>query len=399
MKNIPVDSARALMLDLARPLRGENVLLEDAAGRTLAEPLTAVRDQPPFTASAMDGWAVRAGDAAAGQRLKIVGESAAGRGYAGGLHSGEAVRIFTGAPVPRGADAVLIQENATREGGTLVVNEAPAMGANMRAQGGDFRAGAVLIEAGVRLDAWRISLAAAAGRASLFVARRPRVAILSTGDEIVPPGTQPGLHQIFNSGAPALAVLVAGWGGEAILLQPAGDSVKAIAAAVRGRDCDIVVTIGGASVGDHDLVKPALATLGLSLAFESLQMRPGKPTSFGTLADGRYVLGLPGNPASAMVCAQLFLGPLIAALQGADPALPMTTARLAVALPANGPREHWMRAKLSVQNGRVAVTPFGDQDSSLVTVFAQADALVKRPSDAPPAGEGDGVEILKLNRL
>lgn len=399
MKAIPVDSARALMLDLARPLRGETVDLEDAAGRTLAEPITAIRDQPPFTASAMDGWAVRTSDASVGARLKIAGESAAGRGYAGGLHSGEAVRIFTGAPAPRGADAVVIQENATREGDVLIVNEAPALGANLRPQGGDFRKGDVLIEAGVRLDAWRISLAAAAGRANLFVARKPKVAILSTGDEIVPPGTQPGLHQIFNSGAPALAVLVAGWGGEPILLNPAGDSVKAIAAAVRGRDCDVVVTIGGASVGDHDLVKPALATLGLSLAFESLQMRPGKPTSFGTLADGRYVLGLPGNPASALVCAQLFLGPLIAALQGGDASLPMSTATLTAPLAANGPREHWMRAKLANNGGVLTAMPFSDQDSSLVTVFAHADGLIRRPSDAPAGKPGDVVEVLRLNRL
>ncbi|MEI7933138.1 MAG: molybdopterin molybdotransferase MoeA, partial [Alphaproteobacteria bacterium] len=195
MKNVLVDEARATMLALVKPLRAETVELEDAAGRTLSEPVTATRDQPPFTASAMDGWAVRSDEASAGARLNIAGESAAGHGFAGGLHTGEAVRIFTGAPVPVGADTVLIQEDATREGDVLIVGAGPARGANMRAQGGDFCEGDVLIEAGARLDAWRLSLAAAAGRGNLSVARRPKVAILSTGDEIVLPGTEPGPHQ------------------------------------------------------------------------------------------------------------------------------------------------------------------------------------------------------------
>ena len=234
---------------------------------------------------------------------------------------------------------------------------------------------------------------------ALGLAPGTKVAILSTGDEIVLPGERPGPHQIFNSGAPALAVLVARWGGEPVQLHPAEDDKKAIVAAVRQRVCDVIVTVGGASVGDHDLVKPALATLGLNLAFDSIRMRPGKPTSFGTLADGRYVLGLPGNPASALVCAELFLKPLLMALQGADPTLPMTTARLAGPLPANGPREHWMRARLSDEKGIVTATPFPDQDSSLVSVFAQAGALIRRPPDAPAADARDVVEILRLERL
>lgn len=399
MKNILVDEARGRMLALARPLGVDTVALGEAAGRTLAEDITATRNQPPFRASAMDGWAVRAEDATAGARLAIAGESAAGRGYAFDLEPGQAVRIFTGAPVPAGSDAVVIQENATRDGESVVIGEAATPGANLRPEGGDFFAGEDLLQAGYRLDAWRISLAAAAGCASLSVARRPRVAILSTGDEIVLPGATPGPHQIFNSGAPALAVLVEHWGGEPVLLTPAGDNIEVLASAVRNQSCDVVVTIGGASVGDHDLVKPALSTLGLTLAFESLKMRPGKPTSFGTLLDGRYVLGLPGNPASALVCAELFLRPLIAALQGSDPSLPIMTARTAAALPSNGPREHWMRARLSNANGVLTVAPFGDQDSSLITVFAGANALLRRPCDAPAAAVGDVVEVLRLERL
>ncbi len=387
------------MLALVRPPSTEEVSLYAAARRTLAEDVVATRNQPPFTASAMDGWAVRAVDAVAGAQLNIAGESAAGRGHTGQVGPGQAVRIFTGAPVPPGADAVVIQENTSRDDDTVIINEAAAPRANLRPEGGDFRAGDALLKAGVRLDPWRVSLAAAAGRPSLSVARKPKVAILSTGDEIVLPGTEPGPHQIFNSGAPALAVLVEHWGGEPVLLTPAGDTLAAIADPVRNQACDVLVTIGGASVGDHDLVKPALATLGLTLAFESLKMRPGKPTSFGTLSDGRYVLGLPGNPASAMVCAELFLRPLLAALQGGDPALPMSTARIATPLPANAPREHWMRARLSSTDGVMTATPFGDQDSSLITVFANADALVRRPCDAPAAAAGDVVEVLKLERL
>lgn len=399
MKNVLVDEARARMLERVAPLPAEKVALDAAAGRTLAETVVAFRPQPPFSASAMDGWAVRAADALEGARLRIAGESAAGHGYEAALKPGEAVRIFTGAPVPDGADAVVIQENTTREGEVVVINEAAEAGRNIRPQGGDFMKGDTLLKAGERLDPWRLSLAAAAGAARVTCARRPRVAILSTGEEIVLPGQTPGPHQIFNSGGPALAALVEAWGGEAILLDLAGDNVDVIAGAVKGAPCDVLVTVGGASVGDHDLVKPALSQLGLSLAFETLKMRPGKPTSFGTLADGRYVLGLPGNPASALVCAELFLKSLIAALSGGDPALGLETARLTEPLPANGPREHWMRARLAVEGGAIKVTPFRDQDSSLVTVFAQADALLRRVPDAPEADAGAVVEILRLERL
>lgn len=396
MKSLLVEDARACILDLAAAMPQETIALDHAVGRVLAEPIGAIRDQPPFDASAMDGWAVLSADGGAARR--IVGESAAGHGYGATLAAGEAVRIFTGAPVPAGADAVVIQEKATHEGDSLRIDAAPTAGDNIRRAGGDFHAGQTLLQAGVRLDPWRISLAAAAGRAELVVARRPRIAILSTGEEIAAPGTTPGPWQIFNSGGPALSALAAAWGAEIVTLAPVGDSEDAIAGVVEAAACDLLVTIGGASVGDHDLVKPALMRLGLTICVESLKMRPGKPMWFGTLGDGRRVLGLPGNPASALVCAELFLRPLLAAMQGADPNLAIVTARLAERLPANGPREHWMRATVAVEDGVLTAAPLREQDSSLVSIFAVADALLKRPIDAPAAAVGDLVEILPLDR-
>ncbi len=397
MKLLSVEDARSRMLAAMTAMGFETVGLAAAQGRVLAADVRASRDQPPFAASAMDGWAVRVADSPG--RLRIAGESAAGRAYAGSLGAGEAVRIFTGAPVPAGADAVVIQEDASAADGFVNV---PAVGEprHIRPAGQDFAAGALLLARGTRLDAWRLSLAAAAGMAALEVARRSRVVILSTGEEIVAPGASPGPFQIFNSGTTALAALVDGWGGRADPLAEVGDSVEAIAAAVGGAGGDLIVTIGGASVGDHDLVKPALQTLGLQMIVESVAVRPGKPTWFGALADGRRVLGLPGNPASALVCAELFLRPLLFAMQGANPAVGLIAARTTAPLSENGPREHWMRARLSHgADGVIAATPFADQDSALVTVFAQADALVRRPARAAAAAAGDVVDVLPLRRL
>lgn len=368
--------------------------LADADGRVLAETVTAGRDQPPFDASAMDGWAVKRADVGHETRLTIVGESAAGRGYERTLQTGQAVRIFTGAPVPAGADLVVIQENAEREGDLVRMGPAGDSGSNVRPRGGDFRAGATLLDAGVRLDPWRLSLAAAAGRAQLQVARRPRIAVLATGEELAAPGGEAGPFQIYESGSAGLLPMIRRWGGAPTRLAPAGDTLDAIIGAVRDIEAEVIVTVGGASVGDYDLVKPALATLGLDLDVETVNVRPGKPTWFGRLADGRLVLGLPGNPASAFVCAELFLRPLVLALQGAAHLHRMTSARLAADLPANGPREHWMRARL----GDGGVTPFPDQDSSLVTVFAAADALLRRLPGAPAAKAGEAVDILPLHR-
>lgn len=385
------------MLAATRPLPAEAVPLTQAVGRVLAADVLASRDQPPFPASAMDGWAIRTADGAGPRR--IVGESAAGHGYERPLGPGEAVRIFTGAPVPVGADKVVIQEEARREG-DQVVFERIDEGDNIRPAALDFSAGDRLLSAGMRLDPWRLTLAAAAGLPAVTVASQPRVALLSTGEEVVPPGTTPGPFQIFNSGTTSLGALAAAWGAAVTPLGIAGDDDAAIAAAVSGAGGDLVVTLGGASVGDYDRVKPALERLGLRLAVQSVAMRPGKPTWFGTLEDGRLVLGLPGNPASSMVCAELFLRPLLRALQGAAPEARVARARLTAPLPANGAREHWMRVRLSEDEvgGRTAAA-LSDQDSSLMTVFAEADALLRRPIGAPAAAAGEVVEVLPLDRM
>ena len=397
MKLLAVEAARAIILARAAPLGAEDVALSDAAGRVLARDVAASRDQPPFAASAMDGWAVRAADTPG--RLMIVGESAAGRGFSGVVGQGQAVRIFTGAPIPAEADAVVIQEDARREGDAVEVPRVTDP-RHIRPAGLDFRAGERLLTAGVRLDPWRLALAAAAGAARLEVFRRPQIAILATGEEIVAPGAAPGPNQIFDSGTSTLTALIESWGAAPLPLSRVGDDAADIAAAVEDARFDLLVTLGGASVGDHDLVKPALSRLGLQLEVESVAIRPGKPTWFGFLGDGRRVLGLPGNPASAMVCAELFLRPLVMALQGADATLALLAARSASALAANGERETWMRARLSsAPTGELVATPFNDQDSSLVSVFAAADSLLRRPPRAPAIASGDVVEVLPLARL
>ncbi|USQ96915.1 molybdopterin molybdotransferase MoeA [Caulobacter sp. RL271] len=404
LKNLTVEDARARILDGAARLGVETVSLTDSLGRILAEPVVADRHQPPFDASAMDGWAIRRADYAPGEAFAVAGESAAGRAFGREIQAGEAVRIFTGAPVPAGADLVVIQEEAVREGDTVRFEAGQDPKSNIRAAGGDFQAGDVLLEAGLVIDPWRLCLVASAGLARVPVARRPRVAILATGDELVPPGRAPRPDQIYESGSFSLAALIGAWGGEAVRLTAQADDARAIAAAVAPVEADLIVTIGGASVGDHDLVKPALKTLGLELAVETIAVRPGKPTWFGRLdapkgQDDRRVLGLPGNPASALVCAELFLRPLLAALAGGDPEVRMVPARLAAPLPAGGPREHWMRAALSVDSeGRTVATAFPDQDSSLVGVFARADALLRRRAGAPAISANDVIEVLPLRR-
>ncbi|WP_293348020.1 gephyrin-like molybdotransferase Glp [Phenylobacterium sp.] len=395
MKLLPVDEARARMLAEISALPAETVAIQDSIGRVLAEDVFAVRDQPPFAASAMDGWAVRAADTPG--TLRIVGESAAGHGYEGTMQAGEAVRIFTGAAMPAGSDAMVIQEDATRDAETVTV---PAVEADhyVRPAGGDFKADARLLSRGLWIDPWRLSLAAAAGRAELSVSRRPKVALFSTGEEIVEAPAKPGPFQIYDSGSRALEALIAGWGAEVHRSRPVKDELEATIDALRNADGDLIVTIGGASVGDHDLVRAAAGALGLDMKVASVAVRPGKPTFFGVLSDGRRLLGLPGNPASAMVCAELFLKPIIAACQGAEPGPAMMQAKLAGPLPANGPREHWMRAKLGFEGGEIVAEPYRDQDSSLVSVFSLADALLKRPAAASAAEAGEVVEVLPLAR-
>jgi len=395
MKLLPVGEAQARMLARIAPLPAESVPIAEAAGRVLAEDVAAERDQPPFRASAMDGWALRSADAPG--RLKIVGESAAGHGYEAALGAGEAVRIFTGGAVPEGADTVVIQEDAARDGEVVEV-PASSPQANIRPAGGDFRSGAALLSRGQRMDAWRICLAASAGRAEISVHKRPRVVFIGTGEEIVEAPAVPGPFQIYDSGSPALRAMAQDWGAAAAKARPVRDDLDATIAALRDADADLIVTVGGASVGDHDLVRTAAEALGLQLDVASVAVRPGKPTFFGVLSDGRRLLGLPGNPASAFVCAELFLKPIIAAYTGAPTALPVVQARAAQPLAANGAREHWMRARLEVVDGALTVTPYKDQDSSLVTVFAAANALLRRPAGAAAAAAGELVEALPLAR-
>ena len=383
------------MLAEASVLPAESITIARSIGRVLAEDVTAVRDQPPFAASAMDGWAVRSSDAPG--VLRIVGESAAGHGFSGTVNPGEAVRIFTGAAVPTGCDAVVIQEDARRDGDTVTVPSVDA-GHHVRPAGGDFKAGQALLATGQRIDPWRLSLAAAAGRAELSVTRRPRIALFSTGEEIIEAPAIPGPFQIYDSGSRALEALIASWGADVVRAKPVRDTMEATIQALRDANGDLVVTVGGASVGDHDLVRGAAEALGLDLKVASVNVRPGKPTFFGVLGDGRRLLGLPGNPASALVCAELFLRPLINAYLGAEPGPVMRLARLAAPLPANGPREHWMRAQLSYADGIVTAKPYRDQDSSLVSVFAASDALLVRLANASPADAGDVVDVLPLAR-
>jgi molybdopterin molybdotransferase len=395
MKLMSVEAARAAMLAGVRRLDPVELPLAEVLGRTLAEDIVAVRDQPPFTNSSMDGWAVRSADGAGSRR--IIGESAAGHGFPGPLGPAQAVRIFTGAALPQGADAVVIQEDARREGDAVEV-PASAPGDNVRQAGRDFRAGATLLSEGLRLDPWRLSLCASAGRDRVKVVRPPRVSIVSTGEEVVEAPAVPGPWQIYDSGSPGLEAMLRSWGAGVRRVTGVRDRREAVREAMAGAGGDLVVTLGGASVGDHDLVRSAAADLGLDLRVESVAVRPGKPTFFGVLGDGRSLLGLPGNPASAFVCAELFLRPLVAALEGRPSAPALRRARLLAPLPANGPREHWMRARLSAGLEGEAVEAFLDQDSSLVRIFSEADALLRRLPGAPAAAAGEAVEVLPLLR-
>ena len=403
---LPVEEALARVLASAgAPMEEERVALSEAFGRTLARDLVAMRTQPPFANSAMDGYAVRAGDCAkipAG--LTVVGESAAGRAFAGTLGAGQAIRIFTGAPIPEGADAVVIQEDTQREGNAVAVAAAVRPGENIRLAGLDFAEGAVLARAGTRLTPRAVALAAAAHHPDVWVRRRPRVAILATGDELVAPGERLGPSQIVASNNFFIAGLVEACGGTPLDLGIAIDEPAALAAkidAAREARADVLVTLGGASVGDYDLVQKALTDAGMELGFWRIAMRPGKPLMHGRLA-GLRVLGLPGNPTSSAVCGVLFLRPLLLALLG-DPAAaddPAEPARLAAPLPANGVRQDYMRATLSRgADGRWLASALPDQDSSLVRMLALANGLIVRPIGAPPAAEGEGCRVIPLGGM
>jgi molybdopterin molybdotransferase len=408
MAALSVAEALARILSGAAPTGSEPVPLEEARGRILAEGLAATLTQPPFPASAMDGYAVRAADVVRlPATLRVTGESAAGHAFAGTLAPQTAVRIFTGAAVPLGADAIVIQENTHRPNGSghagpgedVIVHDGRPDPAHFRPAGYDFREGDKLLATGTRLDARTLTLAAAMGHATLPVYRRPVVAILATGDELVPPGTAPGPGQIVSSNPYGLAALVEAAGGRPKLLGIAGDTPDSLAESIAAAaGADILVTTGGASVGDHDLVAPALERAGMALDFWKIAMRPGKPLIFGRLG-GTRVLGLPGNPVSTLVCGRVFLVPLIEALSG-RPARsdPYETALLAAPVPANGPRQHYMRAELGRDaEGRLTALPATSQDSFALRPFAAADALLVRPVDAPPLPAGAPVPILRID--
>lgn len=396
---IPVEEARARILADLHPLPAEQISLADAFGRVLAEDLAARRTQPPTAVSAMDGYAVRADDITiVPARLRVIGSAPAGVAFNGRVNAGEAVRIFTGGPLPDGANTVVIQENVDTSDGEIVVNSSAVEGAFMRPAGLDFKEGQILLEQGRILTARDIGLAAAMNVPWLMVRRRPRVAILATGDEIVMPGEFLGPNQIVSSNGPALAALVRTCGGVPVSLGVAADNPTALkvrAAAASG--ADLLITSGGASVGEHDIVQRVLGEAGLKVDFWRVAMRPGKPLIFGHL-DKIPMIGVPGNPVSALVCGVLFVRPALERLLGVDREKgPPTIALLGSDLPANDQRQDYLRASLSHRDdGQLVATPFEQQDSSMFLLMARADCLVVRPPDAPAANAGSRVEIIHL---
>jgi len=399
MALIPVDEARARILKGVKPLGVEAVPLEKALGRVLAKPLRAVRHQPPFDASAMDGYAVIAADAAAAPAtLAMIGLSAAGHAFRGKLSRGQCVRIFTGAPMPKGADAVVIQENTEAEGKSIRILQPARPDQNVRHAGLDFRKGDALLPAGLTLGARDIGLAAAANAPELPVRRRPVVALIATGDELVLPGGKPRADQIVSSNSHALAAMAEHLGATVMNFGIVPDNLRATERAIaKAAKADILVTTGGASVGDHDYVQEALKNSGVAIDFWKIAMRPGKPFMYGR-RKGQHVLGLPGNPVSSLVCARLFLKPLIDALLGLPAGDDLVEARLGAPMKENDGRQDYVRALLvETADGCRTVTPFAKQDSSMQRTFREAQALIVRPPHAPAASQTDVVKILRLD--
>ena len=404
---MPVADARQRVLDAMMPVSAETVPLSDGLGRVLAHDVIACVTQPPMAVSAMDGYAVRAADVAdVPCILEIVGEAPAGGAYDGVVGPGQTVRIFTGGPLPQGADAIVIQEDTARDGDRVTINEVSAAGRFVRPAGLDFSTGDVGIQIGRVLTARDIALAAAMNVPWLRVRRRPKIAVLATGDELVMPGEAIGPNQIVSSNNVGLSAMIRAAGGEAVDLGIARDDADSLRTLAQGaRSADLLVTIGGASVGDHDLIQSVLGepvdgNKGLAVDFWRIAMRPGKPLIFGHLGDVP-MLGLPGNPVSALVCGLIFLRPAIAALLGSeDPGPKLSRVTLGEDLRENDRRQDYLRAKLSTDdNGQSIATPFGKQDSSMLSRLAQADCLIVRPPHAPAAAAGDTVDAILLDGL
>jgi molybdopterin molybdotransferase len=399
MSLLPVDDALTKLLDGAEPKPAEMVPLSDAAGRTLAADVFARRTQPPFDASAMDGYAVRAADIVSlPATLKIIGQAPAGRPFAGRVGEGDAVRIFTGAPIPEGADTVVIQENTRAHEDNVEVVEPTAQGKNIRLRGLDFAEGDRLLEKGRTVDPAALSLVAAGNNAELPVVARPLVAIIATGDELLPPGSEPGPGQIIASNGYGVAAIAEAAGARVMDLGIATDDVEAITALVRKAlraDADVVVTLGGASVGDHDLVHGVLTGEGMALDFWKIAMRPGKPLMFGRLGRTRC-LGLPGNPVASLVCSHLFLRPLLARLSGRNWTPRLVEATLETSMPANDLRQDYIRAVATRTEGGFSVRAFEVQDSSMLRTLASANALIVREPFAPAAPAGSACRMILL---
>lgn len=398
---IPVEEARTRILAGIAPTPAEVVALAEAWGRVLARPVLSRLTQPPRDVSAMDGYALRAADATLGATLTVVGAAPAGHPWDGTLGAGEALRLFTGSVVPDGADAILLQEDATRSGEAVTVNEAATQGRHIRRAGQDFAAGDTLIAPGKRLNARDIGLAAAGNSPWLTVHRRPRVAILATGDEIALPGDPIPPGGIVSSNSHALAALVRASGGDPVVLPIAPDDREALMAAADSvHGMDLLLTSGGASVGEHDLVQEALGARGLVVDFWQIAMRPGKPLMHGRLGDVPMI-GLPGNPVSSLVCAILFVVPALQKLSGLAAAAPPTVmARLGAPLAANDKRADHLRATLSTApDGTLVATAFPRQDSSMLRLMAQAGALILRAAHAPAAEAGALVPVIPLDAL
>jgi molybdopterin molybdotransferase len=396
MALLPVEEARSRILSNVKPLPHENIQLAQALGRVLAMPLSAKRDQPPFNASAMDGYAVRSEDVAAERR--IIGVSAAGHAFKGKLKPGEAVRIFTGALVPATADTVVIQENTQSNDKIVIMLSPPRTQQNIRPRGLDFKKGETLLPASIRLNARDIGLAAAMNCRILSVRKKPVVAVIATGDELVLPGAKPRADQIVSSNSNALAAMAHSLGADVINCGIIPDNLKATERAIlKMAKANIIVTSGGASVGDHDFIQQALKNTGVKIDFWKIAMRPGKPFMYGRKGK-QHILGLPGNPVSALVCARLFLRPLLDCLQGLPIEVTATMARLGATMNANDSRQDYIRAKLEIApDGSRIATPFNKQDSSMQRTFRDAHCLIIRAPNAPAASPGDLASILTLD--